>query len=208
MVPTIILKDTTENRLQQTMTPSQPDPEASATSSSTSINRHENSNPLLDQALRKHIESLQPEDRAAFEHCTAEEVIAAAERLSSAHAAQSRTRRYLARFVDIVKPLESYFDLVGNVVGSLPAGAQLGGIVWGALRFVIKVWQHVTFPPSLVLVSLDAHPAAMKLNDRQSTCYRTTLSESWESWRGLRSPCLSTKIMLLRSIASPLAYSK
>ena len=146
------------SRVQQTMAPSKPGPEAStasaAASSSTSTNRHENSNPLLDQALRKHLESLQPEDRAAFEHCTAEEVIAAAERLSSAHAAQSRTRRYLARFVDIVGPLESYFDLVGNAAGSLPVGTQLGGIVWGALRFVIKVWLARYFP---------AHPPPLAL---------------------------------------------
>ena len=58
--------------------------------------------------------------------------------LSSTHAAQSRARRYLIRFAGVVRPLQTYLDLVGNVAGSLP-GMQLGGVVWGALLFVIKV---------------------------------------------------------------------
>jgi hypothetical protein len=147
------------------MTPSQPQPEATSITG-TSTNEHETSNPLLDQALRKHLESLQPEDRAAFEHCTAEEVIAAAERLNSGHAAHSRSRRYLARFVDIIRPMETYFDLVGNMVGpvgSLHAGAKLGGIIWGALRFVIKVW--LSLPPPSVPCILNAHHGVMQLNN-------------------------------------------
>jgi len=100
------------------------------------------SNPLLDQALKRHLESLQPEDREAFEQCTAEDVIAAAEQLSSAHTAQSRARRYLARFADVVRPLEAYFDLIGGVIGLVP-GAQLVGVVWGALRFVVQVSSRI-----------------------------------------------------------------
>ncbi|KAH8999495.1 hypothetical protein EDB92DRAFT_2081633, partial [Lactarius akahatsu] len=94
-------------------------------------------NPLFDQALRNHLESLRTEDREAFEHCTAEDVIATVQQLNSSHAAQSRVRQFLVRFAAVVRPLESYFDLVSNVVGSIP-GAQLGAIVFGALRFVIK----------------------------------------------------------------------
>ena len=100
-------------------------------------------NPLFDQALRKHLESLRTEDREAFEHCTAGDVIAVVQQLNSSHAAQSRTRRFLVRFAAIIRPLESYFDLVGNLIGSIP-GAQLGAIVFGALRFVVKVWVLVT----------------------------------------------------------------
>jgi hypothetical protein len=95
-------------------------------------------NPLFDQALAEHFEALPPEDREAFQSGTAEDVIVAAEQLSSTHAAQSPARRYLVRFAGLVRPLQAYFDLVGNVMGSLP-GAQLGGVVWGALLFVIKV---------------------------------------------------------------------
>ncbi|KAI9466631.1 hypothetical protein BJY52DRAFT_5182 [Lactarius psammicola] len=94
-------------------------------------------NPLFDQALRKHLESLGAEDREAFEQCTAGDVIATVQLLDSSHAAQSRTRRFLVRFAAVVRPLESYFDLVSNVVGSIP-GAQLGAIVFGALRFLVK----------------------------------------------------------------------
>jgi len=95
-------------------------------------------NPVFDQVLRKHLESLRTEDREAFEHCTAGDVIAAIQQLNSSHAAQSPTRRFLESFAAVVRPLESYFDLVSNVVGSIP-GAQLGAIVFGALRFVVKV---------------------------------------------------------------------
>ncbi|SRR6266404_1590451 len=95
-------------------------------------------NPLFDQVLRKHLESLRTEDREAFEHCTARDVIAAVQHLNI-QAEQSRTRRFLARFVAVVRPLETYFDVVNNVVGSIP-GAQLGAIVFGALRFVVKVY--------------------------------------------------------------------
>ncbi|KAI0269374.1 hypothetical protein BC834DRAFT_951654, partial [Gloeopeniophorella convolvens] len=94
-------------------------------------------NPLFDQALRKHLDALQPEDRDAFTRCTAEDVLAAAEQLSSTHATQSRTRRYLTRFTAIVRPLEGYFDAVDHVVCSMPS-AQLGGVVWGALKFVLS----------------------------------------------------------------------
>jgi hypothetical protein len=130
------------------MAHSQPDLEAGtalATASSStgnSTSKTQTSNPLLEQALQKHFESLQPEERAAFEHCTAEEVIDAVKQLDSEHAKNDPTRKYLTRFMNIVRPLETYFDLVGNMVGpigSLHAGAKLGGIVWGALRFVIKV---------------------------------------------------------------------
>jgi hypothetical protein len=103
-------------------------------------------NPLFDEALRKHLESLRIEDREAFEHCSARDVIAAVQQLNSSHAAQSRTRRFLVRFAAVIKPLESYFDLVSNVVGSIP-GAQLGAIVFGALRFVVKVWSCYALPP-------------------------------------------------------------
>ena len=64
------------------MAPSQPALEAGTTlapassSTGTSTNRTQISNPLLEQALQKYIESLQPEERAAFEDCTAEEVMA------------------------------------------------------------------------------------------------------------------------------------
>lgn len=105
--------------------------------------------PLFDQALRKHIESLQKEDRDAFEHCSAGDVIAAVQQLNNSHAAQSRTRRFLARFAAVIRPLDSYFDLVSNVVGSIP-GAQLGAIVFGALRFVVKVWSCYAFPLFLI----------------------------------------------------------
>ena len=101
-------------------------------------------NPLFDQALRKHLESLRPEDREAFEQCTAGDIIAVVQQLNGSHAAQSHTRRFLVRFVAVVRPLESYFDIVSNVVGSIP-GAQLGAIVFGALRFVVKVWCCHTF---------------------------------------------------------------
>lgn len=95
-------------------------------------------NPLFDKALQKHLESLRTEDKDAFEHCSAGDVIAAVQQLNSSHAAQSRTRRFLVRFASVIRPLESYFDLVSNVIGSIP-GAQLGAIVFGALRFVVKV---------------------------------------------------------------------
>ncbi|KAI9448408.1 hypothetical protein H4582DRAFT_2051866 [Lactarius indigo] len=89
------------------------------------MSRHGPQNPLFDQALRNHLESLRTEDREAFEHCSAGDVIAAVQQLNSSHSAQSRTRQFLVRFVAVVRPLESYFDLVSNVVGSIP-GAQLG----------------------------------------------------------------------------------
>ena len=95
-------------------------------------------NPLFDQALRNHLESLRTEDREAFEHCTAGDVITAVQQLNSSHAVQSHTRRFLDRFTAVVRPLESYFDIMSNIVGSIP-GAQLGAIVFGALRFVVKV---------------------------------------------------------------------
>ncbi|KAH9041800.1 hypothetical protein EDB84DRAFT_1559566 [Lactarius hengduanensis] len=101
------------------------------------MSRHRPQNPLFDQALRNHLESLRTEEREAFEHCTAGDVIAAVQQLNSSHSAQSRTRRFLVRFAAVVRPLESYFDLVSNLVGSIP-GAQLGAIVFGALRFVVK----------------------------------------------------------------------
>ncbi|KAH9007206.1 hypothetical protein EDB86DRAFT_65044 [Lactarius hatsudake] len=101
------------------------------------MSRHRPQNPLFDQALRNHLGSLRTEDREAFEHCTAGDVIAAVQQLNSSHSAQSRTRRFLVRFAAVVRPLESYFDLVSNLVGSIP-GAQLGAIVFGALRFVVK----------------------------------------------------------------------
>ncbi|KAH9172185.1 hypothetical protein EDB89DRAFT_1002872 [Lactarius sanguifluus] len=101
------------------------------------MSRHRPQNPLFDQALRNHLESLRTEDREAFEHCVAGDVIAAVHQLNSSHSAQSRTRRFLVRFAAVVSPLESYFDLVSNVVDSIP-GAQLGAIVFGALRFVVK----------------------------------------------------------------------
>jgi hypothetical protein len=148
------------------MTPPQVEPEASAeppaasSSTGSSTNKNETSNPLLNQVFRKHLELLQSEDRAAFESCTAEEVIAEAERLNNEHAARSRTRRCLARFVDVVRPLETYFDVVGNMagpVGSLHAGAQLGGIVWGALMFVIKVDPHgILYSPMLTMASCNS----------------------------------------------------
>ncbi|KAI0301911.1 hypothetical protein B0F90DRAFT_1667745 [Multifurca ochricompacta] len=72
-------------------------------------------NPLFDQALQKHLESLQPEDKQAFENCTAEDVLATVEQLNSNYAAQS----------------------LSNIAASIP-GAQIGAIVWGALKFVIK----------------------------------------------------------------------
>jgi hypothetical protein len=133
------------------MASSQPDLGGALATASSSTNRTEVSNPLLEEALRKHLESLQPEERAAFEHCTPKEVIDAVAQLDIEHA-KDPTRRYLARFMKIVEPLEKYFDLVGNMVGplgSLHAGAKLGGIVWGALRFVVKVRRHRIFssPP-------------------------------------------------------------
>jgi hypothetical protein len=102
------------------------------------IPAQQTANRLFDQALAKHLVALPPEDKEAFQSSTAEDVIAAAEQLSSTHAAHSRARRYLVRFAGVVRPLQTYLDLVGNVAGSLP-GAQLGGVVWGALLFVIKV---------------------------------------------------------------------
>ena len=131
------------------MAPSQPDLEAgtaiasASSSTGTRTNRTQISNPLLEQALQKHFESLQPEDRAAFEHCTAEEVIDAVKQLDRKHAKNNPRHRYLTHFMNIVRSLETYFDLIGNMVGpigSLHAGATLGGIVWGAIRFVVKVW--------------------------------------------------------------------
>ena len=98
-------------------------------------------NPLFDEALEKHLQSLRTEDRKAFENCTAGEVIAVVQELNSSHAAKSHTRRLLGRFVAIVRPLESYFDIVSNIVGSVP-GAQFGAIAFGALRFVVKVWHY------------------------------------------------------------------
>ena len=107
-------------------------------------------NPLFDQALRKHLESMQAGDREAFEHCSAGDVIAVVQQLNSSHAAQSRARGFLVRFAAIIRPLESYFDLVSNLVGSIP-GAQLGAIVFGALRFVVKVRHCHTFSSTQIV---------------------------------------------------------
>ena len=159
-------------------------------------------NPLFDQALQKHLESLRTEDRDAFERCSAEDVIAAVQQLDSSHIAQSRTRQFLVRFAAIIRPLESYFNLVSNVVGSIPGG-QLGAIVFGALSFVVKVWSCYAF--SLRNCSLYALPTQ---TIRPSTDYRTTSSELWESWRRYPSLSLFTKIMLLRSIVILFPYSK
>lgn len=114
--------------------------QATAASNTTGIGipARQTANPLFDQALAKHLVALPPEDREAFQSSTAEDVIAAAKQLSSTHAAQSRVRRYLVRFASVVRPIQVYLDLVGNVAGSLP-GVQLGGVVWGGLLFVIKV---------------------------------------------------------------------
>jgi hypothetical protein len=117
-------------------------------------------NPLFDQALRKHLESMQAGDKEAFKHCSAKDVIAVVQQLNSSHAAQSRTRRFLVRFAAIISPLESYFDLVSNIAGSIP-GAQLGAIVFGALRFVVKVWCCHTFPPHNLFLICTTHPKAV-----------------------------------------------
>ena len=88
-------------------------------------------NPLFDQVLAKTLDALQPEDREVFEYSTPEEVIATTEWLCIGNAAHSDKRQYLIRIADVVRQLQEYS-------GSL-AGVQLGGLLWGALLFVVKV---------------------------------------------------------------------
>jgi len=149
--------------------------------------------PLFDQVYENISSLYGTEDREAFEHCTARDVIAAVQHLNI-QAEQSRTRRFLARFVAVVRPLETYFDVVNNVVGSIP-GAQLGAIVFGALRFVVKVYCcHTLSLRNFFLMLHSTQPPY----DRPSVDYRTTSSESWESWRRYLSYSLIIKIMQLR----------
>ncbi|KAI0059375.1 hypothetical protein BV25DRAFT_1890024, partial [Artomyces pyxidatus] len=97
------------------------------------------SNPLFDRALRKHLESLQPEDRAAFSHATPEDVLEEAELCNKRHQTQSKVRRFALRFSNVVHPLQTFFCAVDSGVSSNP---EIGGIVWGALRFVLQVVQN------------------------------------------------------------------
>ena len=111
---------------------------AMAESSTSTSGGSQTANPPFEQALARSLEGLPQEDREAFQSSTAEDIIAAVEQLNSEHEAQSRGRRYLERFTGIVSPLREYFDVITTATESIPA-AQLGGVVWGALLFMIQV---------------------------------------------------------------------
>jgi len=95
-------------------------------------------NQPFEQAVRRFVEGLSQDDREVFRARNAEDIIAEVERLNSEHAEQSSIRKQLERFAAIVGPMREFFDAIGTVTKSLPV-TNLGGIVWGALLFVVQV---------------------------------------------------------------------
>ncbi|KAI0054553.1 hypothetical protein BV25DRAFT_1833614, partial [Artomyces pyxidatus] len=93
------------------------------------------SNPVFLDALEEHKKRLLPEELVDFDVSSPCVVIEDAKNLHADHRTKSRTRRCIERFSDLVRPLEALFSAIDSNVAS---NSQLAGIVWGAIRFVVK----------------------------------------------------------------------
>jgi len=95
-------------------------------------------NPPFGEAFTGIFEELSQDDRRAFQDNTAEGIVAEVQRLNAEHRADSPMRRFLERVAAIISPIRGFFDAIGTITKAFPV-IPLGGVVWGALLFVVQV---------------------------------------------------------------------
>ncbi|KAI0061243.1 hypothetical protein BV25DRAFT_1805827 [Artomyces pyxidatus] len=117
------------------------------------------SNPVFLDALEEHKKRLLPEELVDFDVSSPCVVIEDAKNLHADHRTKSRTRRCIERFSDLVRPLEALFSAIDSNVAS---NSQLAGIVWGAIRFVVKVINSVAAHFKIIEETLQAIPAYLR----------------------------------------------
>lgn len=128
-------------------------------------------NPAFDEALRQHLSRLKlgtTDEVPWTADCTPENVLEEAQLLDAQHEKSSLIRRCSEQIKGAVDPLQSFFSAVDSAVSSNP---EIAGIVWGCMRFLLKVDCHDCYAQISLIDATCRLCAAMQSTLKRSPRY-------------------------------------